>query len=86
MKKLLIAIGALAFLTSPLLAQGSDQGTTGQATGMQRPYVNKPAPRGPNTANDVYCNGQYVGSDPDPAIRLQMLKEFSPGAGGCDAN
>lgn len=86
MKKFLIVIGAFAFLTSPLFAQGSDQGTTGQATGVQRPVVNKPAPRGPNTQNDVYCNGQYVGSDPDPAIRLQMLKAFDPGAGGCGGN
>jgi hypothetical protein len=71
MKKLLIAATALAFLSSPLLAQGTNTAPT-------KVTANKPAPQGPNTKNDVYCNGQYVGSDPDPAVRLQLLKEFDP--------
>lgn len=84
MKKLFVAAGVFALLASPLFAQGTNQGTVGQ--GVERPTVNKPAPKGPNTVNDVYCNGQYVGSDPDPNVRLQMLREFSPGGGGCNAN
>jgi hypothetical protein len=90
MKQLFIALGVLALVAAPVFAQGTNQrnnqGTTGQGIGVQGPAVNKPAPRGPNSANDVYCNGQYVGSDPDPNIRLQMLKAFNPGVGGCAAD
>jgi hypothetical protein len=72
MKKLLIAAAALAFLASPLSAQSQGANTNGS-----KPIANKEAPKGVNTKNDVYCNGQYVGSDPDPAIRLQLLKDFN---------
>jgi hypothetical protein len=90
MKKLIIAAGVLALATSPLFAQGTNQrtnqGTTGQAIGSEQPSVNKPAQRGQANVNDVYCNGKYIGSDPDPKVRLEMLRSYSPGAGGCDAN
>lgn len=28
-----------------------------------------------NPAHDVYVNGQYVGADPDPGIRLQLARD-----------
>ena len=36
------------------------------------------------TENDVVLNGQIVGSDPDPQVRLTLLKQAS--AEGNDAN
>ena len=29
--------------------------------------------RGPNS---VWCGGDYIGSDPDPQVRLKLLKEY----------
>jgi hypothetical protein len=58
--KMLVAAAVLsAVLASPALAQ-----TT-------------PQPREQHSVNpsyDVYLNGQYVGSDPDPNIRLQLQR------------
>jgi hypothetical protein len=35
------------------------------------------APKGhsSNPANDVYVNGKYVGSDPDPSIRSTLARD-----------
>jgi len=30
----------------------------------------------PNRTWDVYVGGEYVGSDPDPLIRAQLMREF----------
>jgi hypothetical protein len=32
-----------------------------------------------NPSYDVYVNGQYVGSDPDPNIRLQLQRRSKGG-------
>lgn len=80
MKKIFLAIATLALIASPVLAQSKgdapsaqpaakSQATTGQAT---QPKT-APAIRGPN---DVYCGNEYVGSDPDAGVRLQMLRDF----------
>ena len=40
-----------------------------------------PQPRQQHSVNpsyDVYKNGQYLGSDPDPNIRAQMLRGNGP--------
>ena len=34
-------------------------------------------PHSPDPAWDVYVNGKYVGSDPDPFIRHQIMRENS---------
>ena len=31
-----------------------------------------------NPANDVFVNGKYVGSDPDPTIRSMLARDPSP--------
>jgi len=33
-----------------------------------------------NSSYDVYLNGQYVGSDPDPRIRWSILREVRSGS------
>ena len=82
MKKLLVAATALALLGGPVLAQQKPEtpaqpsarpmapGTTGAGT----PTPQAPAVRGPN---DVYCGDKYIGSDPDPNVRMQMLKDYT---------
>jgi hypothetical protein len=34
---------------------------------------------GTNTGNDVYVNGKYVGSDPDPTIRSTLARDPEAG-------
>jgi hypothetical protein len=31
-----------------------------------------------NSANDVFVNGKYVGSDPDPTIRSMLARDPGP--------
>ena len=58
--KMLVAAAVLsAVLASPALAQ---------TTSQQREQHSV------NPSYDVYLNGQYVGSDPDPNIRLQLQR------------
>jgi hypothetical protein len=32
--------------------------------------------------NQVILNGKYVGQDPDPAVRSQLLRDYDTHAGG----
>jgi hypothetical protein len=58
--KMLVAAAVLSTaLASPALAQTAPQ---------QR------EPHSVNPSYDVYLNGQYVGSDPDPNIRLKLQR------------
>jgi hypothetical protein len=58
--KMLVAAAVLTTaLASPALAQ---------TTSQQREQHSV------NPSYDVYLNGQYVGSDPDPNIRLQLQR------------
>ncbi len=71
MKRLLLITAAAALLAAPVFAQtqqSAPKATTGQAQPKQAPAVKGP--------NEVWCGGVYLGSDPDPAIRLQMLKDY----------
>lgn len=74
---LIVAAAAVALLASPVLAQTGGQGSKAQkreTTGA------KTAPRlfvgpGVTSGNAVYdCTGKYLGTDPDPNIRSQLLK------------
>ena len=61
--KMLIGTAALAAaIASPALAQSQDQ---------HRQHSSNPA-------FDVYDNGRYVGSDPNPNIRVQMQRGHGP--------
>ena len=63
--KMLVAAAVLsAALASPALAQ---------TTSQQREQHSV------NPSYDVYLNGQYVGSDPDPNIRLQLQRRSKGG-------
>lgn len=61
MNLLLVAVTTAAVaLATPVLAQNAPQ------QNRQQHSV--------NPSYDVYLNGQYVGSDPDPNIRLQLQR------------
>lgn len=69
MQKLIIALAAAATLASPALAHSRHMKRAGhELRGIQAQAV--PA----NDGNAVYANGQYLGSDPDPQVRLQLLR------------
>jgi hypothetical protein len=42
----------------------------------QKHIVRNGSPYSTNPAHDVYVNGVYVGSDPDPRIRWTLKKEY----------
>jgi len=42
----------------------------------QKRVVRSGSPYSTNPAHDVYVNGVYVGSDPDPRIRWSLRREY----------
>lgn len=42
----------------------------------QKRIVRNGSPYSTNPAHDVYVNGVYVGSDPDPRIRWSLKREY----------
>ena len=78
MKKVVIAATALALVLpsfSPLVGLGSG-GAAAQTTQKAAKKKTPPPPKGPNSPNDVYCNGVYLGSDPDVNVRLKLLRDY----------
>jgi hypothetical protein len=86
MNKLLTSVALAAVIATPALAQ-SWNGTQRQA---RDPYAAYAAPfengyqngqrRSSNRSIDVYdTRGHYIGSDPDPAVRGQLLRDPGPG-------
>jgi hypothetical protein len=80
MKTLVAAVALVAAIASPALArthvrvqhvpdQSSAYGAYGQTDGRQHSS---------NPAYDVYDDsGHYVGSDPDPLIRLELRRDYN---------
>jgi hypothetical protein len=85
MKKLIIAAALAATVTSPALAavgarsaHATQNAAAAQANSEE--YLETTQPFAHNTSYDVYKDGEYVGSDPDPLIRLQIENEELPGS------
>ena len=82
MKHLIIAMAGVALLAAPAFAQTAQSksgtsATTGSGSGqtMPRLFVGQ----GITSGNAVYdCTGKYLGSDPDPNIRTQLLRQADP--------
>jgi hypothetical protein len=85
MKKMLLAAAAIAAMASPAVAQTRTIASAGHGYGYG-PAWHAPvrgAPVGvyaqsPGIAAQgygLYRNGQYIGWDPDPAVRLMLLKD-----------
>jgi len=94
--KIIVAATALAVFAAPLtLGDGqqaqaqsySKEQTTPKkakkATAQKR-VVRNGSPYSTNPAHDVYVNGVYAGSDPDPRIRWSIKREYCQDAvDGC---
>lgn len=74
MKKLLIgsALALAAFAASPVSAA-----THHSRTSAQQPYASAASAYASVNygGQAVYSGGKYLGSDPDPAIRLDLLRQ-----------
>jgi hypothetical protein len=98
MKKIVLAATALGLLAAgPAFAPGQqaqaqtyskDQATTHKVKKpkAQKRVVRNGSPYSTNPEHDVYVNGTYVGSDPDPRIRWSLKKEYcEESVDGCGA-
>ena len=83
MKKMLLAAAAIAAMALPAVAQTRTIATPGYGPGAAWHAPIRGAPVGvyaqsPGIAAQgygAYRNGQYIGWDPDPAVRLMLLKD-----------
>ena len=73
--KMLVATAVLATaIATPALAQTATPRPQTNPSQLDQ-YNGQMGPtRSTNRSYDVYQNGQYVGSDPDPNIRLQLQR------------
>jgi hypothetical protein len=78
MKTLFTTVALVALVATPVLAQTKDrapQRARAEAPQTHTTQVQQQR-RSANRANDVYdVRGQYVGADPDPAIRAQLAND-----------
>jgi hypothetical protein len=82
MKTLVAAVTLAAIVAAPALAQTASRRTNAQPgySPYEESYGRTETQRHsavPN--NDVYENGQYVGSDPDANVRLEMRRDNHQG-------
>ena len=81
MKTLLATAALVTLIASPVFAQTTPRQTTvrpnSQATQAQQFGRTESGQRhSANPANDVYdASGRYVGSDPDPRIRQDLMRD-----------
>jgi hypothetical protein len=82
MKKILLATAALAVIASPVLAKSAHRAAPiyGQvAPGWQATPFDAYAQTRSNAFVPAYgqqtLGGDYVGTDPDPNVRLELLKD-----------
>lgn len=87
MKTLLAAAALATAIVLPAFAPGhaaqaqtysKQQATTQKAkkAKTQKRVLRNGSPYSTNPAHDVYVNGVYVGSDPDPRIRWSLKREY----------
>ncbi len=75
--KMLVATAVLATaIASPALAQTAAPRTQTNPSQFDQSSGQNGPQRSTNRSYDVYQNGQYVGSDPDPNVRLQLRREY----------
>jgi opacity protein-like surface antigen len=82
MKSLVAAVALAAVVATPALAQTAsrrapaqqDQAQYNESYGRTDGQRHSAVP-----SNDVYVNGHYVGSDPDPNVRLDMRRDNHQG-------
>jgi type II secretory pathway pseudopilin PulG len=79
MKYLLATVAIAAMIASPVAAQASSKNARNQAQAQNaRAQIASPDGRrhSTNPAHDVYdSSNQYVGSDPDERVRMDLLRD-----------
>jgi len=76
MKKLALALAIVVLATSPALAKKYHKRTTDEVNEqMARQAYASVGDHAYNSPYAVYAFGQYQGTDPDPFIRLQLLRD-----------
>jgi hypothetical protein len=81
MKTLMAATVLGATLVSPAVTQAATLRDHIQAVSSQLDNIGQgEQPRSTKRSYDIYQSGQYVGSNPDPNIRLQLQREYDGSA------
>ena len=84
MKGLVAALALVAVTVAPALAQSPDRKANAQARpaqaqrvpGIANQYGRTESRHSTNRTHDVYgSNGQYISSDPDPRVRMDILRD-----------
>jgi hypothetical protein len=81
--KILVAVAAIAALiASPVIAEAAKRKPPAAKTQVQKPQKQKAQfsairarTHSTNPGHDVYREGVYVGSDPDPHIRSKLIQD-----------
>jgi hypothetical protein len=79
MKTLVATVALAAVIASPAFAQTRRAPAAVQQYPSQVDQTygrSENSPRSGNQANSVYENGQYLGADPDPNVRLELRRDF----------
>jgi hypothetical protein len=80
-KTLMAATVLCATFASPAVTQAATPRDHIQAVSSQLDDIGQgEQPRSTKRSYDIYQSGQYVGSNPDPNIRLQLQREYDGGA------
>jgi hypothetical protein len=81
MKTIITTVALAALIASPALAaQKKHSRHVSQeafAQAQQWEPQSQPQRHSTNPSSDVYRNGRYMGSDPDPMIRFEIQRETS---------
>jgi hypothetical protein len=72
MKLTIVTTGALVLIATIANAGSINNGTSDAASPKDRYFDSA---HGPNDPHSVWCAGDYIGRDPDPAIRAAMIRE-----------
>ena len=81
MKTLMAATVLCATFALPAVTQAATPRDHIQAVSSQLDDIGQgEQPRSTKRSYDIYQSGQYVGSNPDPNIRLQLQREYDGGA------
>jgi hypothetical protein len=75
------ALVLTAAIVSPALAQ-QHAASAARAKALELPYAQNFSPYQHHAEYDVYVNGEYAGSDPDPRIREELRQEWRPDING----
>ena len=80
---LITAPAAAQYIVAPGYSTPSAKNVKSKRTKAKAAYAQqyRGSPYSSNPEYDVYVNGEYVGSDPDPRVRATLAQEWRSGWG-----